>query len=78
MIELLAIIFVGIMLAAMIYFGGILYLMTGAWIADRLSDAGVPDRVCVTSIFFAPGAIVATVYLLGDFALGFILSGGLH
>lgn len=77
MIAFVITLFLGIAIAVLLYASAVLYLLFGAWLADRVPKSA-PTWVCYLTIALVPGLMLAAAFLLGDFAMGVILSVGFH
>jgi low temperature requirement protein LtrA len=68
----------GFVVAMLLSLAVFLYWKAGTWFADRFDEVGAPYWACVAVTYLAPISLSLCVYLLGDFAVGILLSGGLH
>ena len=78
MLEFTLIMLAGCFAAGCMYIVAVVYLLAGAWIADRFEKVGAPVWGCYAAIAIAPGAFLLSLYILGNFVTGVLLSGGFH
>jgi len=56
----------------------VVYILAAVWVADRFAHAGFSYWTCVGAGLVTPPILCYLTYLLADYAIGVVLSGGFH